>query len=576
MGTKEYWVNELEKFSKKVLLNPSDQNRKDLRDWFKRRISFEDDVSEIECIREIDTRPSSVEIMISLSMIGAKEFSGYLWSRQIDNINKLKRLESDNNHLTFESIDRYVAFNILDRQLFTEVQILKILSYLPPSEKRDFETFIKNSAQTAINDLNNIDSDLVRILIPYFNLHSDVRLLLASCKHRKIGNWMERLQIAFEKSPQSFSDENAVISQMQLEAVHFRSALLQIKVLSGEPEALLMFLEKEQYFQYDKLETRRASPEELVSMVTQSFKKGGYSDQAFKLVIKKLGQKVPGALISAAAKSTQGDLDLFKVVTNYLVENRLWQEFIEKMSHLPLNEISESEFNSLVRASKETHNFELALRLHEYKKIDNSSLLVRCASELLNSGEVQRGIKLFREVQKEPPTQGHQSSEVVFFNNLNGYGLKEYDSIKRVNKAEYLLRIARHLSNSLAPLDVVNKYLKRAIFLKDPASASLFVQLNVPNNIEREILELASQFSFETIGNTIAKRELAKILIAEGNRERALSLAAEAAETDDEAAHLMIYVLNENVALWAHKLHGRGADYSQVFSKISFLLRAYQ
>ena len=111
MGTKEYWVNELEKFSSKVLLNPSDQNRKDLRDWFKRRISFEDDVSEIECIREIDARPSSVEIMISLSIIGAKEFSGYLWSRQIDNRNKLKRLESENNHLTFESRKIYFYYS---------------------------------------------------------------------------------------------------------------------------------------------------------------------------------------------------------------------------------------------------------------------------------------------------------------------------------------------------------------------------------------------------------------------------------------------------------------------------------
>ena len=571
MGTKEYWVNELEKFSRNVLLNPSDQNRKDLRDWFKRRISFEDDVSEIECIREIDARPSSVEIMISLCMIGAKEFSGYLWSRQIDNRNKLKRLESDNNRLTFESIDRYVAFNILDRHSFTEIQILKILSYLPNSQKRDFETLIKNSTQAAINDLNNIDSDLVRILIPYFDIHTDARLLLASCKHRKIGNWMERLEIAFEKSPQSFSDENAVISQIQIEAAHFRSALLQIKVLSGEPEALLMFLEKEQYFQYDKLETRRASPEELGSMVTQSFKKGGYSDQAFNLARKKLGQKVPGALIAAAAKSKQGDLDLFKVVTNYLVENRLWKEFIEKMNHIPLSELSESDFKSLVRASKETHNFDLALHLHEYKNIEHNSLLSRCASELLNSGEVQRGIELFRELQKQPPTQGYQPNETVFLNNLNGYGLIEYDLIKKLNKAEYLLRIAEHLSNSLAPLADVNKYLKRAIFLKDPAAASLFVELNAPNSIEREILELASQHSFEPIGSTIARRELAKVLIAEGNRERALSLAAAAAETDDEAAHLMIYVLNENVALWAHKLHERGADFSPGVFKNQFL-----
>ena len=160
MGTKEYWVNELEKFSRKVLLNPSDQNRKDLRDWFKRRISFEDDVSEIECIREIDARPSSVGIMISLSMIGAKEFSGYLWSRQIDNRNKLQRLESDNNRLTFESIDRYVAFNILDRHSLTEIQILKILSYLPTSEKRDFETLIKNEEfKTFLVEMNGLISE---------------------------------------------------------------------------------------------------------------------------------------------------------------------------------------------------------------------------------------------------------------------------------------------------------------------------------------------------------------------------------------------------------------------------------
>ena len=87
---------------------------------------------------------------------------------------------------------------------------------MPTSEKRDFESLIKNSTQAAISDLNNIDSDLVRILIPYFDIHTDARLLLASCKHRKIGNWMERLEIAFEKSPQSFSDENAVISQIQI------------------------------------------------------------------------------------------------------------------------------------------------------------------------------------------------------------------------------------------------------------------------------------------------------------------------------------------------------------------------
>ena len=50
-----------------------------------------------------------------------------------------------------------------------------------------------------------------------------------------------------------------------------------------------------------------------------------------------------------------------------------------------------------------------------------------------------------------------------------------------------------------------------------------------------------------------------------------MSLAAAAAETDDEAAHLMIYVLNENVALWAHKLHGRGADFSPGVFKNQFL-----
>jgi superfamily II DNA or RNA helicase len=563
MTTQALWITNMEYASKKTLQNPSLENLEDLKNLNKNGTVF----SEIDCLRAIDSLDSAAEIMIALYMIGAKRFSGYLWARQLVLKAKLRKLDTSNTHLKFDSIDRYVAYNILDRGTYTESQIIKIVSFFPSSDQQAFEKYLKNAVKESIGDLNEIDPDLVRILIPTFRIQTDPRLLLASCRHRTIGNWLERLEIAYEKSPQIFSDEASVISKLKIDPSYYRRTILQIKALTGDPEALIVFLDSGQFVQFDNVAVITPTPKQIQSVVTQSFLKGGYSDHAFRLVRNKMGGEIPKGIIASASKSTQKDPELHQIVANYLESHKLWREFIRKMRPIPLSDISASNFKSLVIASKETHDFELTLNLHKHKDIGDNSLLSRCAAELINFGALERGVNLFDEVRDKPSTQGHQSNEVVFYKNLDGQGLIKWDLIRRINDPKHLLRIARHLSTTLSSSNEINRYLQRAIALNDPESASFFVELHPTQPIQREILDLAVQWPRDVIG----KRELAKVHIRAGEFIKAKELATSVAEKDDQAAHLLMYVLNENVAEWAYKLYERKSEYSPEVYRKQFL-----
>jgi superfamily II DNA or RNA helicase len=251
-----------------------------------------------------------------------------------------------------------------------------------------------------------------------------------------------------------------------------------------------------------------------------------------------------------------------------LVTNKLWQEFIDKIEDKALDELSESDFVSLLLASKTTNNFELTVRLHGHKKISDSSLLARCAAELINIGKVDEGMNLYNEVKDQEPTGKFKLPITrLFLSKLNGHGLINYDKIEKIEKPFYLEKIAKHLVAALAPLKEINHYLERAIELKDSSAASLFVEINIDSTIDRQVLELAAS----AVDDSIAKRELAKVLIKEDRREEALQLAIVAAESDDQAAHLLIYVLNENVAEWAYKLYERDSEYSPEVYRKQFL-----
>lgn len=567
MGTKEYWVSELEKLSYQTLQNPSLANRKILSTWYTRRISFEGDVSEIECIREIDSRKSALEITIALSISGAKEFSEFLWERQIAFKKQLLSI-SGNRQLDLGNIDRFVAFHALQEKSYTDLEILNVLANLPMSEVEEFELLLKTSVEETLIDPENLNSELVKIIIPYLDNTSNPELLLVSCKYRKIGNWLERLKFAYEKLPERFDNLSNLASELQTNSAFLSSAVIQTKALTGDPEALKLFLHIGQYLRSDSSQVSKALPNELSYVTTHSFHNGGYTEEAFKTILDTQPNEVPGSLISAAKKYKQNDPKLFRTVTDYLIVNKLWQQFIDKMEEKALDKLSESDFDSLLLASKTTNNFELTVKLHAHKEISDNSLLGRCAAELINIGKVKEGIVLYNEVKDLDPTGSFKLPiSRLFLSKLNGHGLINYDKIEKIENPFYLEKIAKHLVSSLAPLSDINHYLVRAIELKDASAASLFVEINIDSNIDRQVLELAAS----STSDFIAKRELAKILIREDRREEALELALVAAENDDQAAHLLIYVLNENVAEWAYKLYERDSEYSPEVYRRQFL-----
>jgi len=566
VGTKEYWVNELEKLSLATLRNPTTENRKSLSNWYERRISFEYDVSEIECIREVDSRAKAIEILIALSISGVKEFSEFLWDRQIEFRKKLFS-QSRNNPTALTSINRFTAYHGLQNEGFSISEILKILTYLPRTDFEEFELSIKELAERELQDLDSADLELVKIVTPYLNSESDPELLLASCRFRKIGNWLERFTFAYREIPHRFEDKSSLVSYLQINLAYLETAILQTKATAGDQRALLDFLRRGHYLTPESPSATRANNDQLAVTAIRSFRNGGYSDEAFKWISQRMPNAIPSELIAAASEYPQADFTLLREVTKFLAGRKLWQDLIDKLENVHLNQLSELDFSNLVIASRETHNFELLLTLHEFKKITEYSLLARSAAEFLNAGQVETGMKLYDEVKDEEPTNRFKLSNTkVFLGNLSGEGLIAFDKIRRIDEPQYLLKIAKHLNASLAPLHEANSYLERAIELKDKGAASLYVEMNQGGELDRDILEMAASYH----GDSIGKRELAKVLIKEDRRDEALKLALIAAETDDQAAHLLIYVLNENVALWAYKLYERDSEYSPEVFKSQF------
>lgn len=551
MATIDYWVANLKEKCKSVLDTYSKENLDALKIWMSKIDNFASEFNLFDVLKKISKDNESSSIYFALKAVDLNFEAESLW-----------KLSGSAYSESINTESAYYLMTKLKIGVLAKVQILKKFA----GEKTEQ---LRNSIATEVgkflDENHSISDDQLRVIYNYAHYSKNVNFLLQTINFYDLGDWRKRLRHYLINREGSIEEVFKACANTFSRAV-LDNAKLEIDSREGNTIALEAFLNQEKKTREKSCQLFDITKSEKIDTCLACFTSGGISESSAKFVLQTNINLIEISHLEKFYEKDITDLEfrslLIQSYSNF--DKYLW--IYEKLKDCKKNELSDVELVCLAKAAIRVKDFNLIFDLIHLVKIEREEIAILSA-ELINVGRWEDSEKVLSTTLKNFSQKDVKDILKIRNNLLDGPGLVVLFENTDVEWGLGFFKLANYLWNSTSNYPKVYQVLNRGIKLGSYECAQMLIDISQELELNEEIFQLAA-------GPWQAhkyKREYAKYLIKRDRLLEATELAEDAAQDDDQAAHLLIHVLGHNVNRWAEFLSNKNSVYTSEVYKDEFI-----
>jgi len=405
---------------------------------------------------------------------------------------------------------------------------------------RDLPDYSSNPLATQILEMNICPQTPLEILVKLISPKSEL-------------SWRDLLGMIFEK--QDFNTDK-FIEAVSPKVPKKVSKLLANEILSqkGNFEATKFLAGANEITFGPGFLTLVSMPRSKKASILKKLLINGFHDEKYIVeYFKKAASKIEPSVIKSISLAPIESLKLQKMLYAAFKKFNLSDSVIARVNAFGIENIQDFEIRPYYEALKKAKKIDLILALIKVKVIDDPAYIIK----LLSRYRIKPWSESFRIFQQQMAFTSEEARPQlaeIFLEGLEGDELLEVYT-KFPNLSPKSLHQVAAQKIQMGEVDEARDLLSKNMERGHSPSVALYLDEFSDGMIEDHLLEKAAE------SNPKYSKMLAIRLIKAGDKERATQLLRAIAGHDDEAAHILIYVLGVDVKFWADMLSLRNQSF---------------
>jgi superfamily II DNA or RNA helicase len=443
-------------------------------------------------------------------------------------------------------------FTLLKEELPIDKVIQSSMKYSVTQDNGEREWL----TQVLLQQLNELGilSEIEEMLADNICDKTPLIYLIKSLSEKRYSSWERIVELIFINTNSDVEKLKEIVGT-QLPEYELGIAIAELQARQGDPIAAEYLLAEGVMGSYGRtVHVTPTSAKGILKLIAILNTEGRLREEHFRPYVSAAKGHFKIEFLEAFCGLTFTDLDARKELLAVLVSTKQHALCISHVKKVGIQNLDPWERISYLTSIKAVENIDLILELNDFDPILDTNYLLKIAG-WITADRWEKALQIYEQCINGAEDVAKPNITQRFVSMLRGDELERFDDSYTIVHDKGVSELAKHHFASQ------NKQKAREVLLRGvergyPTAAAMLIEDNPKLKENFNLVELASNTSSEF------QKLHAVNLIKRGQLSEAKLILESLAYFDDEAIHMLIYVLGEDIEKWVNRLASRDVDFS--------------